>query len=130
MTNIHFPVDGQASQSLKKQNKTDKSPFHVDATTPDTKNQNKQAAKKKAKPVSQRPSDNHEKNLENQTLIRDDPSRTPVSRNPDRRQNNRRKQDSNVLLDTRSEQERRKSGGQREQDFDGNNKKFGIDTEA
>lgn len=130
MTNIHFPVDGQGTQSLKKQNKTDKTTFHVDATTPDSKNQNKQTAKKKPDTNNQNQPDNHSKSIENKTLTRDDSARVKASRNLDRRQDNRRSENKGVLLNTRSEQDRRKSAGQREQDLDDNNKKFGIDTEA
>ncbi len=128
MTNIHFPVDGQGTQSLQKQNKADKSSFHVDATTPDSKNQNKESEQKKSGLKKQQPENNSEI-VENKTGNQQIP-REKTPRHLDRRQGNRRKENKAVLLNTRSEQDRRNSSGQREEDLTDKHKQFGIDTKA
>jgi len=122
MTNIHFPVDGQGTHSLKKQNKSDKSPFHVDATEPDVKNQNK---KNQNKPPAKQNYQNTSAELPAES--RQHPKTEPET---ERRQNNRRQKNTSILLNTRSEQERRKSSSQRDEDLKDNNNQFGIDTEA
>ena len=128
MTNIHFPVDGQGTQSLQKQNKADKSSFHVDATAPDSKNQNKKPAQKNPKLKKQQPENNSE-DVENKTTNQQT-AREKTPRHLDRRQDNRRKENKEVLLNTRSEQDRRNSSGQREEDLTDKHKQFGIDTKA
>jgi len=123
MTNIHFPVDGQGTHSLKKQNKTDKSPFHVDATEPDTKNRNKQKQKKQSAKQNTQNSELPNPATESKTQ----PQNTYET---ERRKKNRRQNTTSVLLNTRSKQERRKSSSQRDEDLKDNNNQFGIDTEA
>lgn len=129
MTNIHFPVDGQGTQSLKKQNTNDKSPFHVDAPSPDSKNQKKNPEKNKTKLKDQQSKDHTADAAENKKTIQET-RRDKVLRTQDRRQENRRKENTPVILNTRSEQDRRKNPGQREDDSTNHDEKFGIDTKA
>lgn len=128
MTNIHFPVDGQGTQSLKKQNTNDKNSFHVDATLPESKNQKNNQDKDKEKLKKQPSKDNTAGTPENKQSIQE--TRTEIIRTPNRRQENRRKERAPVVLDTRSEQDRRKNTGQREDDINNHDEQFGIDTKA
>lgn len=129
MTNIHFPVDGQGTQSLKKQNTNDKSSFHVDATSPDSKNQKNNPDKNKTKLKNQQTKDNTADTPENKESVQET-RRDNVARTPNRRQKNRRKENTPIILNTRSEQDRRKSAGQREDDLTDHDEQFGIDTKA
>lgn len=129
MTNIHFPVDGQGTQSLKKQNTNDKSSFHVDATSPESKNQKKNPEKNETKLKNQPSKDNTAGTPENKEPVQET-HREKVIRTPNRRQENRRKEKTPVVLDTRSEQDRRKNSGQREDDLSNHDEQFGIDTKA
>lgn len=121
MTNIHFPVDGLGTQSLKKQNKADKKAFHVDATLPDSKNKNQNSEKRKDTP---------EKNQSQNSRIEptnEDQTKTLTQVATERRHGKRRQKNSATLLNTRSEQDRRKNP-----DKNSNNEvsQCGIDTEA
>lgn len=129
MTNIHFPVDDQGTQSLKKQNTNDKSSFHVDATSPESENQKKNPDKNETKLKNQQSKDNTAGTPENTKHVQET-HRDKVARTPNRRQENRRKEKTPIVLNTRSEQDRRKSSGQREDDLTDHDEQFGIDTKA
>ena len=130
MTNIHFPVDGQGTQLLQKQNKSDKDAFHVDAVSPENKDKQKSSDQFPGK-------SDHKQTDENQALTKKQQHTTPqetdrkkLSRRTERRQKSRRQENKSVLLNTRSEQDRRKSSGQRREDLKKSTSQFGIDTKA
>ncbi|MDH5393266.1 MAG: hypothetical protein OEY11_08790 [Gammaproteobacteria bacterium] len=130
MTNIHFPVDGQGTQSLQKQNKVNKSSFHVDSVMPESENKNKQPKQKPAASENDKHNNAETSAPDKNTAVTQTPSRKEVSRSEDRRQNDRRHKNQPVLLNTRSEHDRRKTPGQREDDAIHPNLQFGIDTKA
>jgi len=127
MVNINFPTDGKGAQVLKKQNKA-KSVAHVDAVTPDPESKNNSQEKKKKsennKSAEQQSNQNHS-SPQKQTLNNDQ----QLPRGTDRRKNNRRQQNVSVILNTRSDQDRRNKPDQRENDQT-SNKTFGIDIKA
>ena len=129
MANIHFPVDGQGTQALKNQNKNKENPFHVDAVTPDAKNQNKSSGDDAPSNLPKHEADNLP-DSNDKTATEQQTSRQKAARGIDRRKGNRRSENVPVLLNTRSEQDRRKKAGQREDDANDPANFFGIDTEA
>lgn len=116
MANINFPGDGQGTQALKKLNRANSLVADVDTVTPDPENQ-----KKSSKSNSQLPHDDADATQDNNhpqpATSEPKVSRQHyITRTQDRRQHNRRRKNEPVLLNTRSEHERRKQAGQREQD--------------
>lgn len=127
MVNINFPTDGKGTQALQKKNKA-KSVVHVDAVTPDPESKNSAQEKKKKsdsnKSAEQQTNQNHS-SPQKQTLNNDQ----QLPRSTDRRKKNRRQQNVSVILNTRSDQDRRNTPDQRENDKNPN-KTFGIDIKA
>jgi len=127
MVNINFPTDGKGTQALQKKNKA-KSVAHVDAVTPDPESKNNSQEKKKKsgnnKSAEQQSSQNH-LSPQKQTLNNEQ----QLPRGTDRRKANRRQQNVSVILNTRSDQDRRNKPDQRENDQNPN-KTFGIDIKA
>jgi len=129
MVNINFPTDGQGTQSLQKKNKA-KSIAHVDAVTPDPESQ--QDSKNQKRNPNHRQSSNTEPDQINSSTFEKiaDNKTQQLPRGEDRRKNNRRQQKVNVILNTRSEQDRRTNSAQRDEDLHGSDSLFGIDTKA
>ncbi|MDH5518423.1 MAG: hypothetical protein OEY36_11500 [Gammaproteobacteria bacterium] len=127
MTNIHFPVDGQGTQALKKHNKTGKNAFHVDTVAPESEAPDKE---KYEQPEEQKQDQSGSTDIAPAQSKTTAKSRQQVSRNQDRRQEDRRHDNIAVLLNTRSEHDRRKTPGQRKDDDPQPGKQFGIDTKA
>lgn len=129
MTNIHFPVDGQGTQALQKQNKTNKSTFHVDTVAPESDDQHKSDQEQPGSRQAKQEQTESSSIATTQTQQTTE-SREEVSRSVDRRQKDRRHDNIPVLLNTRSEHDRRKTAGQRKEDAKQPNHTFGIDTKA
>jgi len=129
MVNINFPTDSQGTQSLQKKNKA-KTVAHVDAVTPDPESQ-KDSKNQKRNPPHNNPTNNKAENKSLSVTEQTTSNKSPqLSRGSDRRKENRRQQKINVILNTRSEQDRRTNSAQRKEDLSGSDTIFGIDTKA
>ena len=128
MSNIHFPTDPKPAPVSKK-SRTQSSVQHADAVTNDPKHQHKNNPQQDSadgkKPY--KPGKDQSNQSNNQLPLS---SREIISRGDDRRQFNRRQQHQNVLLNTRSGQDRRQTPGQRKDDSPESNTPFGVDTKA
>jgi len=117
MVTINFPTDGQGTQALQKKNKA-KSIAHIDAVTPDPESQ-KDSNKQKSPP--------EHKQARGKLTDNNSPESAPDT---DRRKANRRKKKESVLLNTRSEQDRRTNSVQPDPESNSSDTTFGIDTKA
>lgn len=127
MVNINFPTDSKGTQALQKKNKT-KSIAHVDAVTPDPENKNN-AQEKKKNLDDKNPVDKHSEQNHSSPQKQTPNTEQQLPRSTDRRKTNRRQQNISVILNTRSDHDRRNKPDQRE-DNQSPGKSFGIDTKA
>jgi len=118
MSDIHFPKDHLPPKPVSKQTQTLDSVQHADAVNTDPDPQQNPSSKKDQ---SEQPSAEQGQSQK---------ERAAIERGKDRRLQDRRQQDQQVLLNTRSGHDRRKSAGQRKDDTKTTTTTFGIDTKA
>ncbi len=118
MSDIHFPKDHLPPKPVGKKPQTLDSVQQADAVNTDPDQQQKPSPQK----------DQSEQQSAEQDQSQQE--RTAIERSEDRRQQDRRQLDQQVLLNTRSGHDRRKSAGQRKDDTKTATTSFGIDTKA
>lgn len=129
MSNIHFPLDNQTQPVTTKKTSPGESVKQADAITPDPEQQRKQSGHQQHKHQTEADDREHNSNVIDNKQVPAKIQRELIPRDKERRKQNRRQQNTAVLLDTRSQHDRRKKPGLRKED-QADKQTFGIDIKA